>query len=386
MKSTLILFVSLFIQSMAWAYPEFIGYGYSSCLTCHVNGHGSGPLNDYGRALWSAEIASRVFYPKSMTDEDIAAQSGFIGNPDNLPYWFRPHFKYREMSLTTGYGGPDSNQMNLKMQNDIGLTVSDPVGKYVATITMGQVQTNRKPRTENYIAREYYVRVEPVETWWIYAGLMDKVFGIRNVDHSSYQRTFQGFNPKLNAANGTAASHGVTVHKIEEKWELAGNAFFGNPHEDKESQQKGFSTMGEYEVGEMKRLGASAMTAKNDALQKEVVAVHYRQGFGHGHAFLFEYGVIQDKPDTGSSTTGSYNFLQTNINLVRGYNLRTTIERYNQEFKAASPDNWRWGLGILAFPLPRLELRADVINGRSFYEGPVADDNWTLQGQIHVSL
>jgi hypothetical protein len=381
------LFLILSLSSLStYAYPEFIGYGYASCLTCHVNGLGNGPLNDYGRALWSAEIASRALYPKNMSDESMGENAGFTGKHDNLPYWFRPHFKYREIQITTGLKGPDEAHMNYKMQSDLGVTLSDQAAKYVAMITLGQVQSNRQPRTEKYIAREYYLRLEPKETWWLYVGLLEKAFGIRNVDHSSFQRTFQGFNPKLNSSNGIGQSHGVIVHKVEEKWEAAGNVFVGNPHEDEGNRQKGFSMTGEYEVGELKRAGLSVMDAKNDSLQKDILAVHYRQSLGHGNAFLFEYGYLEDKPKVGDKVRGSYNLLQTNLNIVRGYNFKATIERYNQEFKASSPDTWRWGVGLLAFPIPRLELRVDFINGRAFYEGPASDDSWTMQGQVHVSL
>ena len=81
MKKLLILIVFLcnLVALDVWAYPEFIGYGYSSCITCHYNGNCGGPLNDYGRALWSPEISSRLLYPKSMSDEDMANQSGFLG-------------------------------------------------------------------------------------------------------------------------------------------------------------------------------------------------------------------------------------------------------------------------------------------------------------------
>ncbi len=385
MKSALFVLL-LFTSLSTWAYPEFIGYGYSSCLTCHVNGLGNGPLNDYGRALWSAEIASRALYPRRMTDETIGENSGFLGKTDNLPYWFRPFFKYRELQVTGGLKGPDETHTNYKMQNDIGVTLSDQAAKYVAMVTYGQVQTSRKPHTNAYIAREYYLRVEPKESWWIYVGLMEKVFGIRNIDHSSFQRTYQGFNPQLNSSNGIAQSQGVVVHKVEEKWEVAGNVFNGNPHEDEAYRQKGFSGMGEFDVGELKRAGLSVMNEKNDFVQKDILAVHYRQGLGNGSALMFEYGYMEDKPATADKFRGSYNLLQTNINLVRGYNLKTTIERYNQEFKASSPDTWRWGVGLLAFPLPRLELRLDFVNGRAFYEGPAADDDWTMLGQLHVSL
>jgi hypothetical protein len=37
------LFAGLFLSAQTvYAYPEFIGYGYKSCLTCHWNGHGNG--------------------------------------------------------------------------------------------------------------------------------------------------------------------------------------------------------------------------------------------------------------------------------------------------------------------------------------------------------
>lgn len=77
---TMLAAFSFLFSISARAYPDFIGYGYSSCLTCHFNGLGGGPLSDYGRSLWSAEIASRALYPKSMTDEDIGNQSGFLGS------------------------------------------------------------------------------------------------------------------------------------------------------------------------------------------------------------------------------------------------------------------------------------------------------------------
>jgi hypothetical protein len=78
--------------------------------------------------------------------------------------------------------------------------------------------------------------------------------------------------------------------------------------------------------------------------------------------------------------------MQSLVSLSRGYNLKTTIERYNSDFKPSVPDIWRWSTGILAFPMPRLEVRGEIVNGRMFSDQPVSDDNWTLQGQIHVSL
>jgi hypothetical protein len=382
--------VCFFLALKAWSYPEFIGYGYSSCLTCHVNSMGSGPLNDYGRALWSAEIASRAFYPKSMSDEEIATKSGFAGSFE-LPSWFKPHMKYRDLQLTSGLKSSNERKRFLLMQQDIGLTSSDPDGRYLGTFTYGSM-LNRTDGSRKFYAREYYLRIEIAPSWWIYVGLMDRVYGIRNIDHSSLQRSPQGFNPYLGGfSSGHWQSQGVVLNRITETTEWALNVFTGNPYEDKSQQQKGGSGFFETDIGELKRLGASLMNAQSEELKKNQYAIHYRQALSKGSALWFEYGFIQDQTKSFDGTwapvqSGSYNALHTLINLTRGYNLRTSVERYNREFKASAPDIWKWNLGLLAFPAPRFEFRGDLINKRSFSSSAVSDDSWEMQGLIHVSL
>ena len=387
---SLVVACVLFHLDRAQAYPEFIAYGYSSCLTCHFNGQGGGPLNDYGRALWSAEIASRLLYPKKMSDEDIGNQSGFLGSKE-LPYWIRPHIKYRGLDLVQQVRTHDQSAKYYQMQTDVGATFQDPVGKYLATITFGNVPSaaqyaSGQAGIKHMLPREYYVRIEPIKTWWIYAGLLDKVYGLRNIDHSSMQRTHQGFNVHTDSTDGIAESESIIVHKVMEKWELAVDAFFGNPHDSADYKQSGYSTMGEVEVGENKRLGASIMTAKSNKLKKDMAALHYRQQIFKGSSLMFEYGFIQDSPDGAEKTMGSYNLLEAQVLLTRGYFWKTTVERYNQEFKSSVPDSWHWSTGFLMFPAPRVELRAEFLNARQFSNLRASDDSWTFLGQVHVSL
>ena len=61
----LIIFTLLPVK-FVHAYPEFIGYGYGSCLTCHYNGAGGGPLSDYGRSLFAVEIAAKPPFSKPL--------------------------------------------------------------------------------------------------------------------------------------------------------------------------------------------------------------------------------------------------------------------------------------------------------------------------------
>lgn len=381
----LILF-SVLVSATTLAYPDFIGYGYASCLTCHYNGQGGGPLNDYGRALWSAEIASRALYPKSMSDEEIAAQSGFLGSVE-IPFNIRPHVKYRDLNVRRNFKSAQESSMFYRMQQEFGIALSDSVGKYVAVLTLGNLQySGEKGNAKRYLPKEYFLRAEITKTWWLYLGLLEKVYGIRNIDHSSLQRSPQGFNPTLDSVRGNWFSQGATLQKIEDTWEFNISGFIGNPHMEPALRHKGYSTMSEFEVGTNKRLGGSFKTSRSEVDERHMAALHYRQGFEGGSSLLAEYGFIEEKQPTTDQKRGSYNFLQSLIPIVRGYNLKITAERYNPDFKPSAPDQWRWMAGILAWPLPRLELRAEIMNYRQFSDQQAAADAWALQGQIHVSL
>ena len=60
-KSENLFILFIFFSISAFAYPDFISYGYNSCLNCHYNGMGGGPLTDYGRSLFATEITARTF-------------------------------------------------------------------------------------------------------------------------------------------------------------------------------------------------------------------------------------------------------------------------------------------------------------------------------------
>ena len=378
-------------SSPGHAYPEFIGYGYGSCLTCHYNGQGGGPLNDYGRALWSAEISSRAFF--SASDEKLAERSGFLGSV-TLPFWLRPHVNYRGMQLKINPGGTGSApEKYYHMQMDAGATLSDEAGKYVASFTFGHVVkpedyfTGRESAFDRILPREYFLRWQASETWWVYLGLLEKVYGLRNINHASLQRRYQGFNPYNNTTNGISHSHGIVVQRVTEKWELALNYFIGNPYDENRFRQSGFSAQGEYEVGERKRIGASIASQVSDVLNKQLYALHYRQGFAQGSSFMIEWGMIQDKIVSSRKTNnGSYGLLEAMVRLARGYNLITTVEHYNKTFEPSEPDNWRWGVGMLMFPLPRFEFRVNAQMDRYLSTENSQSDSWQLMGQVHVSL
>lgn len=385
-------FLVLLCSLSALAYPEFIAYGYSSCLTCHYNGQGGGPLNDYGRALWSAEIAARPFYSANVSDEDIANQSGFLGSTP-LPYWLRPHVNYRGMDFRNNPGsGTSDTTLWLTMQEDFGVTMAteDP-SQFLATATWGRVIQPQlyglgSQGFTNVLAEEYYLRREIAPTWWLYVGLMEKVFGLRNVNHESYQRKYQGFQVYNNNQDGDAFSQGFVLHKVEDKWEATLNGFFGNPYDDSNYRQSGASALGELSVGENKRLGASVLKSSSPIKNKDMAAIHYRQQVSKGSSLMAEYGLIHDMPSGQFDSVGGYNLVEAVLFVTRGYNLIATTERYNQSFNPSVPDNWKWSFGVLAFPFARMEFRGEATLTRGISTQQVSQDLWSMTGQIHVSL
>lgn len=379
------LFSLFFLPFVAQAYPEFIGYGYKSCLTCHWNGHGNGPLNDYGRGVWASEIASRSLYSKKLKLEDISAKSGFLGSTE-LPYWVRPHMKMRFLQLGTDIMGPKQKIAYIPMQFDVGAAFSiDQDNRWMFVYTSGFVvnaETRQKKSMNRFLPREYYFRAQLFEPFWIYIGKMDKVFGIRNIDHTAANRLPLGLTQY-------SQSMAATAHIVKDNWEAAAQAFTGDPNsENPLIEQKGFTGLFEFDPLENGRIGISGMNSKNDNNETlGLLSVNYRQGLAKGNSVMFEVGTIAKKDLTNrSATNGSYTLAQTLVKFSRGFHLLTNIERYNMDVTASTPEVWRLGVGTLYFPINRVELRFSLYHRREVSSTSADEDRWSAQGQLHVAL
>lgn len=377
-----VIVVSPLLSSSAWSYPEFIGYGYGSCVTCHYNGLGNGALNDYGRGVWAAEIAAQVLSPKASLEE-LSASSGFLGSTE-LPRWLRPHIKYRGINVQRNPGSKDSKSIYYHMQLDVGSAIIlDEDQKYVVMANYGYIPSGNQSQRNNlnrFRARDLYLRLQLTETFWAYVGKLEKAYGLRNADHTSYNRLPQELNQNTQ-------SHGAILHYLGETAEVALGSFSGNLEaEAQDFEQKGFSATSDFEVIERGRIGLSALKSSSQ-VKNEVglTGIHWKQGLSTGTSLLFEYGIIQKKNPT-SATNGSYSFLQSMIRLSRGNHFITNIERYNQDQPASSPDQWKVGFGFLYFPFQKMELRANATHQRAVSSDEVAKDNWALTGQVHLAL
>jgi hypothetical protein len=376
----------LFSQDL-FAYPSFISYGYTACITCHYNGQGNGPLNDYGRALFTSEIAARGFANSKESDEQLATKSGFLGSKP-LPWWFRPGAKYRGLYFYSGIGTEKVVQRYVTMQADLNSAfLLDKDAKKIFVVSAGYSPTpaarqgNKEAGDKNLISREHYFRWQNTQNLFTYYGLMDKVYGLRIADHTAFSR----------AATGVAMndqSHGVMAQYYGEGYELTGSVFLGNLlQEPADVQQKGGSVMYEKDIAEKNRVGTSLLYSKNDYVQRMRYEVHSKLGLLKGNSLLGEFGLIKDTPASGvAKNMGAYAFLEGNYFIRRGYNLISQIEYYNATLGPESPDLMRWTFGVLAFPMARVEWRTTFVNSRSLSDTAVAVDQWMLQTQLHLAL
>lgn len=377
----LLLLKLLFFGTAASAYPEFIGYKYSSCITCHYNGQGNGPLNDYGRALWSAEIAGRV---SSATDEELGESSGFLGKTE-LPWWIRPGIKAR--GLYYKINPPKGRERTILMQAEANVALFFDrdqrfafIGSYGYAPTMPGTMDPRGKKPKDWVSREHYLRVAATDNLWIYLGMMDKVYGLRIANHTAFSRKNVGV-----AMNDQ--SHGVIAHYIQPKWEATINGFIGNLYQEAELRQKGASTLLEYEIKEAWRVGITGLSSQNTYVKNLRYGALTKYGFGNGSAILFESGVIQNTPKIGATRTGYYVYSEAIQKIVRGYHLFVTGQAYKERMETGKSDTIVTGFGLLMFPMARTEVRIDVENGRNYSSAPTVEaDYWNLMAQLHLSL
>lgn len=367
------------------AYPEFIGYKYSSCLTCHYNGHGNGPLNDYGRALFAAEIAGRAL-AFGRSDEQLGESSGFLGMKP--PYWIRPHVKARRLMMKTNPPDSSDKWRDIVMQADVGTALFlDEDQKFGFIGSIGyvpvpqriQLQSNGRD-VDKLISREHYLRIGAGESWWFYAGMLDKVYGLRHANHTAFSRAKTGL-----AQNDQA--HSVVAHYVQPAYEITVDLFAGNLYQDADLRQVGGSLMFEYEVKEAWRIGVSALQSSNKYVKNSRAGIQSRYGFGHGAALLLDAGLITDTPKSAEAKKGYYIYGEAIQKLFRGYHFFLTGQSYKDHMRGNRPDQVRTGLGLLTFPAHRFEMRVELENWRKFTDNnEVQKDTWMLLAQLHVSL
>lgn len=372
------IFISLFSFRL-WSYPGYIGYGYGSCLTCHYNPLGNGPLRAYGRAVQATEIAGNFFDADA---ELLATQSGFVFGP--LPEWLQLQGSYRGLYLTRGLeSNPQSNWISMQAEGSATVSFSKEL---LASATVGYtpLPSNLSPSQAaeigNLISREHYLGVLPEKGWGVYLGLMDPAFGLRIPDHNAFIRS----NLLLNINDQT---HGVLVHHDWQQGEAALHLFAGKLFQESERRQKGLSFVSEFLLAENTRAGISGWYSTSDFRSRQMAAGHLRMQVGRGSSLIAELGSFREtRSNQDNSTVGLFSFLRSRHLLTKGLFGLMTFETYFSDISKGSARFFRAGPSLEFLPFQKVELRVDFSGTQTMGTPSVAFPTYNLQVQTHVWL
>lgn len=385
----LLIFTIGLVSNKALAYPQFIGKGYHACLTCHYNPFGNGPLNDYGRGVAASGLAGRLFAGKKTTDEMLSNRSGFFFNKPSNKNIIKPSLDYRGVALNRNIADENSEEEWLNMQMDASISAEWGRQKeYIATFTYSVIPSNSLPAGKSEyeveagedltFSREHYFGYKFTPSMGIYIGKMDKVYGIRIVDHTAASRRYT-----RNSQYG--ATHGAVLHMGGEKYDFGFQIYIGDQEKVEESRTEGFTTKFEYSVTDNTRMGLSFLrdTDFNDN-EKTAYAFINKMRIGKGSSLMYELGQVVTQLATGDEpTTEQYMLLQNHIYLTRGLYFMMTYQQYIDDTSGAS-ENHVIAPGIQWFPMQRVEIRFDLQNRKSYSTGFALEDTWTYLGQLHL--
>jgi hypothetical protein len=379
-----LLLILVFVSAQVHAYVNFIGHSYTSCLNCHFNPSGGGPLNDYGRVVDATAISSRALLPKSVTEERLAYTSGFLFRKPKQE-WLRTQINYRGFQLVRNPGSTSSETKQwINMQADARLILK--FGENDRFIAVGNFGYAPLPETvpqgtsdSEWRSREHYIGFKFTPKFGMYAGMMDKVYGLKVIEHIAFSRVL----PQVTQNDQV---HGVLNHFLGDTWEGFAQVFAGNLSQDDDIRMKGASLMFEKTMFESHRWGASVMKQSNNYLDLLSYSAHTRLNLKEGSAVLAEFGQVARKTENATDDrTSRYALVQTYLRPTRGLYFLANIEYLNRDV-SLEPYTVRWGPGIQYFPIQRLELRFDMYNTRNFAPDSSTRDSWMYLFQTHVWL
>lgn len=371
--------VFILFNKDAAAYPHFVGLGYTSCITCHYNPFGSGPLNDYGRALSATAVSGRSFHADSFSEEEIANKSGFFfAAPNNT--FFRPSLDYRGLLLKRNFGEENVETEFINMMLDLNLVLKNASNSLIFSSTIGYAPVpigleDSDEDIEEYRLRELYVGWRMSDSFGIYIGLMDKIYGLRIAEHTAYSRSVTNLSQN-------DQSYGAQIHYNSSNFEVGAGYFIGNLVQDEELRQVGASAKVDYIVSHKSTIGISALQSQNDFLENYMGAFHFKTAVGKGSAFMAEYGSVSQK-NISSSESSSENYLlsQAYLKLARGTYLLNSVEHLESD---QGDSRLRFGPGLQLFPIQRLELRFEFYNTRYFSNSSSTNDSLDFLSQAHL--
>lgn len=366
---------ALLVATEAEAYPEFqFSKTATRCSLCHYSPSGGGLINGYGRSQAESEI------------------SMFGGNPDFLygiweqPEWIKLGVDLRGVVLIRE-NGADTDVLRFPMQGDTYANFF--FGDFTIATIVGpraQARTPRQGFGERFHSREHWVMWRKRNRGpYVRAGRFFAPFGLRQQDHTVFNRRYLGFH-------SFEETYNLSGGFVENDWETHITAFTTPPGAlysvfSGGPEQTGVA--GLYERRILDRSGAVAGQAK---IASSEIDVRYIAG-GYGKYYLEAADLLLmaeldltlqtfDAPgsDSRAQLTG---YASATYFPVQGIMVGGSIQRHDTDLSVADTGYDALQLSVQFFPRSHLELHAF---GRTEFSGDYSKARHLLFLMLHYWL
>lgn len=332
-KSIVLIF--LLVTMKAWAFPDTIRHGYTSCTTCHVSPGGGGLMTDYGRSL-SKELMSTW---GSKGEEQLL--HGFV----NLK---KPKFLERVVlggnaRYLSRYQKTKTTEINegFWMQAQVRVGVLFEKIKFI--VSAGSIENPRQSDQIIWVAPEYYAIASPNPSNSIRFGRFEPMYGLRLPDHNLWVKSEVGFVPWV--------QRDTIEFNIEDQSQLLSLAGFQSTSKTTSSQQSTGYAINWHEVfGERTRLGMSAFNSEGQGARSRALTGHGTISYTDKTFTHLEFSRVS-KLDVIRDVS----FMRTGHELVKGFIPFVQFQsRANVREKASR--EFKYGAGVQWLPRPHFEI------------------------------
>lgn len=377
----------LLAPARASAYPWMIRHGYPSCVPCHADPSGSGPLTEYGRVIGDTKLTMPLGHGEENTSK--GSIFGLVPTPD----WLQLGGDVRGAVLARKLTGSPEERRAILMRADLSATITSKhflasaSGGYAHEGALGAAVTRNEEN--NFVSREHWLGYTTGEeaTLLLRVGRMNLPFGIRTIEHNLWVRNLTRTNINDQQQFGVAVAWSAGAFRGE----LMG--ILGNYQlRPDDYRERGYSTYLEAALAAEFALGVSSLITHRD-LDPSALTETWRQAHGvyaryltpwNPLVLLTEWNYALTSPKDQYHTKGFVGYLQADLEAAQGVHFMVTGETNNVGVQGPPPS---WGLWLTYdwFLLPHSDLRIDGIYqslGSDYGRVP----SYTLLVQGHVYL
>lgn len=257
--------------NQAWAYPHFIGKGYTNCGTCHYSPTGGGLLNSYGvgtlEAMFPDDVESGAFTSlrESLAKADVTGRD----EQGEATFQWDGGLDLRLLLTSTEREVKgDQELLLIPMLAEVGAVAAYGPTLLYATVTPRRTGPERAPNA--IFSREHWLMVRFSDATGVRGGRMVLPFGLRLADHTQYVREDLGFDK-------WDQSYALEVDHASEQWMISAAAFAGDLWLDpKPLQERGVAGTVAYNVPSKASFGASVLGGRSEATMRAAGSVFAR--------------------------------------------------------------------------------------------------------------